>query len=179
MTEDKTIFEVIRNRRSVRSYTKKDIAQDILVKLVDAARWAPTPSNVQSWRFIVVRADENLRHLKNVSPGFPPEARASIVVCSNLEEVKKFGESKIPILVAEEAAAAVQNILLAAHSLGLGSCPVASFSKVGVQEVLDLPDYMQPILLVALGYPGRYPETPERKELSNIIFWEKYVKYSQ
>ena len=179
MTKDKTIFEVIRNRRSVRSYTNEDIAKDVLVKLVDAARWAPTPSNVQSWRFIIVRADENLRHLKNVSPGLPPEARAVIVVCSNLKEVQRFGESKIPILVAEEATAAVQNILLVACSLGLGSCPVASFSKVGVHEVLDLTDYIQPILLVALGYPDRFPKTPERKELSKIIIWEKYIMDSQ
>lgn len=176
MMEDEDILEIVKNRRSVRSYIKKDIPKGLLLKLVDAARWAPTPSNVQSWRFIVVRTDENLNHLKNVSPGFPAEARAAIVVCSNLKEAQRFGEAKIPILMAEEAAVAVQNILLAACSLALGSCPVASFSKTGVQEVLDLPDYIQPILLVALGYPDGYPEAPERKELSKILFWERYRK---
>ncbi|MGQ9478343.1 MAG: nitroreductase family protein [Candidatus Bipolaricaulia bacterium] len=69
---------------------------------------------------------------------------------------------------------AAQNMLLMAYVLGLGSCPVASFSEVGVRELLELPDHLCPILLVALGFPDKYPDPPRRKELSQITFWERY-----
>jgi len=78
------------------------------------------------------------------------------------------------ILTAEEAAMAVQNMLLMAYSLGFGSCPVASFSKAGIKELLELPDHIYPILLVALGFPDQQPVPPQRKELSRITFWERY-----
>jgi len=61
-----------------------------------------------------------------------------------------------------------------AHSLGLGSCPVASFSSVGMRTLLELPDHMRPILLVALGFSAEHPDPPQRKELSQITFWERY-----
>ncbi len=169
------LFEVIKGRRSVRSYEDREVPVEMLEKLLDAGRWAPTPGNVQSWRFIVVRETRQLERLKALSPGFPREAKAAIVVCSDRGDME-LGESSGhgETLAAEEGAMAAQNMLLMAHALGLGSCPVASFSEVGVRELLELPDHIRPIILIALGFPAEHPDPPPRKELSRISFWEKY-----
>lgn len=172
--KEEIAFEFIKGRRSIRSYRDQDVPREMLTKILEAGQWAPTPSNVQSWRFIVVQGARQLETLKALSPGFPRPARAAIAVCSDHGDTQGFGESSRPILAAEEAAVAVQNMLLMAHSLGLGSCPVASFSEMGIRELLELPDHISPILLVALGFPSKHPSPPQRKDLSRITFWESY-----
>lgn len=174
LNKEQVIFEVIKGRRSVRSYKNQRVPEGMLMKILEAGQWAPTPGNVQSWRFIVVREARQLERLKALSPGFPREAQAAIVVCSDRRAMEGFGEDMSRLLAAEEAAMAAQNMLLVAYSLGLGSCPVASFSEVGVSELLELPDHIYPIILVALGFPDKYPDPPRRKELGEITFWERY-----
>jgi len=92
------------------------------------------------------------------------------VVCSDTREMQPFSI----VSAAQEAAMAAQNMLLKAHSLGLGSCVVSSFSKVGVIALLDIPYYICPIILIALGFPAEIPTPPLRKPLSHVIFWERY-----
>ncbi|MCK4393716.1 nitroreductase family protein [Candidatus Bipolaricaulota bacterium] len=168
------MLDVVKKRRSVRSYKDEEVPREILMKLLEAGQWAPTPSNVQSWRFIVVQEPKQLRTLKTLSPGFPVEATAAIALCSDQGDTQSFGKSFQRILVAEEAAMAVQNMLLVSCSLGLGSCVVASFSQTGIKELLQLPAYIHPILLVALGFPRKQPVAPQRKQLSRITSWELY-----
>ncbi|MEA3558165.1 MAG: nitroreductase family protein [Candidatus Thermoplasmatota archaeon] len=170
----KIILEVIKGRRSIRSYKDGEVPRGMLMKILEAGRWAPTPSNVQSWRFIVVQEAKQLGSIKDLSPGFPREASAAIMVCSDQGDMQDFGEASRPILAAEEAAMAAQNMLLMAHCLGLGSCPVASFSRTGIRALLELPDHIRPILMVALGFSAEHPDPPRRKELSRITFWERY-----
>ena len=168
------ILEVIKGRRSIRAYKDEKAPQEMLLRILEAGEWAPTPSNVQSWRFIVVQKAAQLRALKAFSPGFPRGAPSAIVVCSDQRDMQEFEGGLRPILAAEEAAMAVQNMLLMAHALGLGACPVASFSTPGVRELLELPDHIHPILLVALGFPDEQPVPPGRKELTRITSWERY-----
>lgn len=173
LSKEKIVFEVIKGRRSVRSFKDEEVPREMLIRILEAGQWAPSPSNVQSWRFIVVQEAKQLGTLKTLSPGFP-KAPAAIVVCSDQRDMKRFGETLRVILTAEEVAMAVQNMLLMAYSLGFGSCPVASFSKAGIKELLELPDHIYPILLVALGFLDEQPVPPQRKELSRITFWERY-----
>ena len=173
-SKEEIILEVIKERRSIRSYTDEKVSREMLMKILEAGQWAPTPSNVQSWRFIVVQGAQQFRALKTLSPGFPREATTAIVVCSDQRRTKSFGETLSPILAAEEVAMAVQNMLLMAHSLNLGSCAVASFSEAGIKELLELPDEISPILLVALGFPNEHPIAPQRENLSQITSWERY-----
>ena len=168
------VFEAIKGRRSIRLYKDGEIPREMLIKILEAGQWAPTPSNVQSWRFIAVQEATQLESLKDLSPGFPREASVVIVVCSDQGDMQDFGEASRSILAAEEAAMAAQNMLLMAHSLGLGSCPVASFSGTGIRALLELPDHIRPILMVALGFSAEHPDPPRRKELSRITFWERY-----
>lgn len=171
---DEIIFKVIRERRSVRSYDGRQVSKKMLERLMEAGQWAPSPSNVQSWRFVAVQEGGQLAMLKSLSPGFPRQATAAIAICSDQREAGSFsGESKT-ILLAEEAAMAGQNMLLMAHAMGLGACAVASFSEAGIRTLLELPDPIRPILIVALGFPEELPIAPKRKALSQITSWETY-----
>jgi nitroreductase len=174
LNERRFVSNAIIRRRSIRAYKGENVPREMIIKILEAGQWAPTPSNVQSWRFIVVQETKQLGRLKNLSPGFPREAPAAIVICSDQGDVRDFGEPSRPILTAEEAAMAAQNMLLLAYSLGLGSCAVASFSEGGIRTLLELPDHIRPILMVALGFSAVHPDPPQRKELSQITFWERY-----
>lgn len=171
---EEIILNVIKERRSVRTYDDRKVSKEMLERLMEAGQWAPSPGNVQSWRFVAVQEVGQLATLKTLSPGFPQQATAAIVVCSDQRDLRDFaGESK-PILLAEEAAMAAQNMLLLAHVLGLGACAVASFSEGGIKELLELPEFIRPILIVALGFPKKQPVAPQRKALSQILSWEVY-----
>ena len=171
---EEIIFNVIKERRSVRTYDDRKVSKEMMERLMEAGQWAPSPSNVQSWRFVAVQEDGQLATLKTLSPGFPKQATAAIAICSDQRDVTSFsGESKT-ILLAEEAAMAGQNMLLAAHALGLGTCAVASFSEGGIKELWELPDHIRPILIVALGFPKKQPVAPQRKALSQITSCETY-----
>jgi len=168
------VYDVIRERRSIRSYTDKPPPASLLDRLVDVGRWAPTPSNVQSWRFVVVQEPANLSVLKNLSPGFPKQATAAVVICSEKGDVERFAGITGQVLVAQEAAMAAQNMHLMAHAMGYGSCAVASFSLAGVTAMLELPEHVEPVLILALGIPSRQPPPPTRKPLETITHYEVY-----
>jgi len=146
----------------------------MLMEILAAGQWAPSGSDVQSWRFVVVQEPQNLEILKALSPGFPRGAPAAIIVCSDQQDMESIPEAIRPLEDAENVAMAVQNMLLVAHSLGLGACAVGSFSASGITELLELPDCIRPILLVSLGFPAGHFTPPKRKELSRIVFWERY-----
>ena len=171
---EENIFKVIKERRSVRSYDDRKVSKEGVERLLESGQWAPSPSNVQSWRFVVVQEDGQLATLKTLSPGFPKQATVSIVICSDERDVQSFAGTSTQILAAEEAAMAAQNMLLMAHALGLGACAVASFSEIGIRALLELPDHIRPILIVALGVPKKQPVAPQRKALSQITSWETY-----
>jgi len=132
-TNGEVVFAVIKERRSIRSYKHEKVPREMLEKILVAGTWAPSPGNVQSWRFIVVQKAEQLRMLKLLSPGFSKQAPTAIVICSDQRDMQDIGGKLRLMDTAEETAMAVQNMLLMAYSLGLGSCPVASFSRAGIR----------------------------------------------
>ena len=166
--------DVIKQRRSVRAFTETPPPQSCLDILVDVGRWAPTPSNVQSWRFVTVLEQANLAVVGNLAPGFPNQATAAIVLCSNERETNAFSGLTRSVLVGQEAAMAAQNMLLMAHAMGYGSCVVASFSEVAVGLALELPAHIIPVLIVALGTPSLQTVPPQRKTLEDITYKECY-----
>ena len=168
------VFEAIRTRRSVRTFQPTPILAPVVEHLVDAARWAPSPSNLQTWRFIAVQNPAALATLKALSPGFPRQATTAIVICSDRRDVHGCEEEFARVIVIEEAAMAAQNLLLAAHALGVGACAVASFSPRGIAELIELPDPIWPILIIALGIPNSQPDAPQRRPVETILSWETY-----
>ncbi len=172
--EFQDLLEIIKTRRSIRAY-KKDakIPSELLEKVLEAGLWSPTSSNVQPWEFIVVKEKANLMKVKALSPGIFGYPDAIIILAVNKERAKRGGPRGAEIALMDLAMAA-QNMMLEAHYLGLGSCPVLSFSKEGIKELLETPEQVEPALMLTLGYPAESPSPPKRRSLDEVVHYEKY-----
>jgi F420 biosynthesis protein FbiB-like protein len=195
------IFKAIRERRSVRKYFSKEVPESVLQKVLDAARWAPSAHNAQPWRFILIRDLNVKRRLAEAmagewnkdlhQDGFLPEDRERlvkasakqftsapilIVVCLTMNDMHKYPDEKRRaaeyVMAVQSVAAAIQNMLLAAHAEGLGACWFCAplFCPEVVRETLEIPKNFQPQALIAMGYPAERPKTPRRKSLESIVY---------
>jgi nitroreductase len=164
-------LEAIRTRRSVRSYTSEPIDDADLQKIIEAAASAPSGGNRQSWLFISICDPKNIARMRAICPGIVGIPAGIIVLCLDLQGQKR---ENLPIINYLDIGAAMQNILLAAHDLGLGGCAIGSFHVEGVKEFLKIPDHMEPVLLTVLGKPKSIPSAPRKKPLQEIYFHESY-----
>jgi nitroreductase len=155
------VLEAIRTRRSIRSFKSDEISDEDAVKMLEAARLAPSAGNKQSWTFIYIKDPQVIRMIKNCSPGFYADATAVIVM-----GIKKEDEKRGTL----DVCFAAENILLAAHALGIGGCPIVSFNSDAVREIINAPKDWQAILVVSLGYPDKVPSPPLKKKLSDIAY---------
>lgn len=173
-----TLFDsVLAKRVSVRSFKNKQIPKDVLEKILTAATQAPASGNMQPWEFIVVD-DQVMKAevVKHTFSGFYSkaannqqwikEAGAVIIACANLKRTQaRYGEMG-DVWAPLDVAAAVENMLLAATALGLAGCWVGGFQAVGIRKLLHIPDYVQPIGLVPIGYPKE--EKSQQKEKLSV-----------
>ncbi|MFC1733621.1 nitroreductase family protein [candidate division KSB1 bacterium] len=149
-------------RRSIRKYTKQVISQEFVVKLLEAAMHAPSARNLQPWQFIVINEREKLDDLSEIHPygKMLKEATLTILVCGdrNLESNDAY--------LLQNCVASTQNILLAAHDLGLGAVWLGVYPREqrinDIRKYFNLPDHILPISLISLGYPAETKEIPER-----------------
>ncbi len=177
------VFEAIKNRRSIRRY-KTDPVDDKTVELVlDAARLAPSWANTQCWRFIVVRDPAKKEALastmlhNNVATDSIRNAPVVIVACAELGKSGYYdGE-----LVTDkgdwymfDVAVAMQNLVLAAWSLGLATVYVGHFDASKAARILAVPEGFCVVAMTPLGYPAQERNPRPRKELSEIVFHEKF-----
>lgn len=167
------VLEAIRQRRSVRSFKPEPLTREQLETILEAAVWAPSGGNRQAWRFVVVTDPRRIGAVRALSPGMPGIPTAVVVACSDLG-LSSGGASKPEgeAVVLCDVSMACQNMMLAAWSLGIGSCVIRSFSQLGVARLLGLPEGIRPELLVALGYPARIPPAPPRRPMEEVVHWE-------
>ncbi|MFB0567327.1 MAG: nitroreductase family protein [Candidatus Bathyarchaeia archaeon] len=169
------VLEAIRSRRSVRKYKPEAVPDDLVEKILEAAVWAPSGSNIQPWNFIVIRDRKVLGMVRKISPGYFGDAPLAILVCSDKERAYKLGgELGRDYLSVADCAVAVQNMLLASYASGLGTCIVKSFSSTAIKHILEIPDRIEPELLVIVGYPDQSPKPPPRRPLEEITYLNKY-----
>jgi len=168
------ILEAIRKRQSVRSYQDKEIPEDVLQQVLEAGRLAPSAHNKQHRKFIVVK-DEDLR--KKLVPAcenqkFVGKAPVVIAGCAtNPEYVMTCGEHSYPI----DLAIALDHMSLEAVSLGLGTCWIGAFYQKQVKEILGVPENVRIVSIMPLGYPKELGTKTERKPLSEIVCYDKYI----
>ncbi len=184
------VLEAIKTRRSIRKYKPTPVDDRTIETVSEAARWAPSWANTQCWRFIVVRdskiKDKLAEVLTTASDRPNPAAEAirnapvAIVVCA---ELRKSGysvkEPRKPVTdkgdwYMFDVALAMQNLILAAHSLGLGTVPIGAFDARKVASILGVPEGFCVVALTPLGYPDEEPSVRPRKELSEIVFYDKF-----
>lgn len=164
------VSQAIRGRRSIRKFQSRDVPEEKLMEILEAGRWAPSASNFQPWRFIVVR-DKGIRGaLARVSSYGKFMTQSPVVIAVTVDPAS----SNHPV---EDGAAATQNMLLAAHALGLGTCWIGSFDSVWeeqAKEVLGIPAGKRLLSLVALGYPAESGGS-SRKPLDDMVSHDRYT----
>jgi len=175
------LFECIVTRRSVRSYEKKDVPNELIGQMLEAAVRAPSAGNIQPWEFIVVKDIEIKKELSAAAlrQRHVNEAPVVIVVCVNPEKTAdKFGKRGKLIYCIQDTAAAIENMLLTANSLGLGTCWIGSFEDDEVRKILNIPQKLKPIALITVGFPKEYekPTKTSRIPFENITWMDKYGK---
>ena len=152
-------WEVIARRHSVRDYADdRNIPQDVIEKVLDAAVQAPSAGNLQSWRFIIVRDEALKTALARAAfdQRFVARAPVVVVVCSVPDHSgSRYGDRGRSLFTIQDTAAATENMLLAVTALGLGACWVGAFDERAVAEALALPGELRPVALVPIGYPAR------------------------
>lgn len=163
------ILEVIKTRRSIRQYTRDPISEEDINKILEAGRWAPSASNTQPWKFIVLRSQEARKRLADtlIWGRFLSQAALGIAVTVNPTA------STHPV---EDGAAATQNILLEAHSLGLGTCWIGTYGsshEASAKKVLNIPEDERLLSVIAIGHPAETPQK-ERRELAELTFTDEY-----
>ena len=170
------VTKVIKERRSIRRFSKKSINDDIILGALDAALWAPSAGNVQDKEFIVIRNDKTKESLVEAvfEQNWVAHAPVIIILLSNLSKLRlKFSErAEFYSLVG--GGASLENMLLYLTSEGLQGTHVGLFDELVVKRVLGVPDDRRVISIIALGYPAEKPPVPQRIELRNVTFFENY-----
>jgi len=165
-------FDAIKGRRSVRKYTDRKIPKERLEEIMQAAVWSPSGSNAQAWEFIVVENNDDIKKIKTLSPGIFGNPAAMIIVCRDLKRAYEVcGELGRDVLSLMDISMASQNIMLAAYDIGIASCVVRSFGISAVKRLYDLPEHINPELLITLGYPEETPKPRKRRGVSEVVHW--------
>lgn len=167
------VFEAIRNRSSIRRYKNTQVEEEKLVKILESARIAPSASNRQKWKFIVVTKSETRKKLVKAAydQNFVGEAPVTIVACSTEPERRMpCGQYAYPI----DISIAVSFMILEATEQGLGTCWLGAFNEEKVKKILDIPEEIRVPAMFTLGYPDETPCPRPRKELTDIVCFEKF-----
>jgi nitroreductase len=170
------VFEAIKSRRSIRAYASTPVPEEDLNKILEAARLAPSAENIQPWYFIVVTDQEKKKQIAESGffAGFIKEAPILIVGCGDRKASPRWYEIDVAI--------AMQNMVLAATAEGLGTCWVGSFDEELVRKLLKIPEHLEIIALLAVGYPRKKIDVTgkivhivrRRKQLDKIVGYEEF-----
>lgn len=177
------VIQAIKTRRSIRHYKTAPVKEEDLEVILEAARWAPSWANTQCRRLIVVR-DPAIKG--KLADTLNPENRAVsairdapvvIAACAQLGRAGYF-DGKAATDKGDwymfDVALAMQNLVLAAHSLGLGTVHVGRFDTRKAAEILQLPEGIVIVEMTPLGYPDQAPKVSPREELSEFVFYDRY-----
>jgi albonoursin synthase len=174
------LLGLIRSRRVVRDLTPEPVGDDDLLMVLEAGLWATSGGNNRIHRFLVVRDPRTIRLVVDLSPGIFSPPGVMIVVCADLDVAERLEldmeRYKTPWI---DVGTAAMNMMMQAHALGLGSCPATSFSRSGVEAVLELPPQAEPALILQVGHrPAGTAAAPRptgtSSRLARFVYWERY-----
>ena len=166
------ILDLLKSRRSIRIYQDKPIPQDLLFQILEAGRWAPSGANLQPWHFIVVTDPETRKKVGQAARfffiKFSHVEKAPAIIALGFDTRKgKYGRYDVTL--------AGGNMMTMATSLGLGTCWIGAFDELKVKEILGIPENIEVIALMTLGYPDEKAEVPPRVELEKVVHWESWT----
>jgi len=170
-------LDCIATRRSVRKYKDISIEFEKIGKILDAGRLAPSAGNLQDWKFILVTEEEARKKIAEacLKQYWMQDAPVHIIVVSHPKRVARFyGEKGEKIYTQHNAAAAMQNMLLAANDQGLGCCWVGAFEEGMLRQALAIPDSAMPQAVLTFGYSDEKAKRPPKYTIEDVAFIEAY-----
>ncbi|MBM2824468.1 MAG: nitroreductase [Dehalococcoidales bacterium] len=181
------ILEVIKKRRTIRAYKATPVDQKTLDTILDAGRLAPSWGNTQTWRWIIVKDSniktqiaDNILRTGNRGTNAVKTAPVLIVACAELNKAAfRDGQpttDKGGSWYMFDAGVALEHMVLAAESLGLGTMFIGGMDSKKVETLLGVPSEYTCVILMVLGYPDEQPEARPRKEMAEIVFKDKFGK---
>ncbi len=170
------LMEAIKTRRSIRKYKETPVPENLLKEVLNAARLAPSAENAQPWKIVVVRDVEVRQKVTQACNGqrFLLQAPVVLVLCGIPEEAFPTVGGYMSSHVID-AAIALDHLTLAARALGLGTCWVAKFKEDRLRDILGIPEDVRVIAVSPLGYPDESPERSPRKNLEELISYDRYA----
>jgi len=165
--------ELIRKRRSIRSYQKREIPDEILMRILDSARLAPSAKNLQPWKFVIVKDENRKLEIARLCKERLWIADASVIIAGvaiNPDYRMGCGEPSSQI----DISIAFTHMILAAANEGFGSCWLGTFKIPEVKNILGIPERFPLVSLLAIGYPAENPPPKDRKDINEIFCIEKW-----
>lgn len=176
------VLEAIHKRRSIRDYADRPVPDEVVSRIIEAGTWAPSSGNMQAWEFVIVKDAEARRKLVEttdagiVSRGgvttqeWILDAPVVIIVCYDVKRMTaRYGKKGRELLTILDCMGCVQNMLLAATELRLGTCCVVGFFPDQLKAALPIPKELTPMLLVPMGYPSFQPPPPYRLPVEDVV----------
>ena len=171
------VFEAIKERRSIRSFTAGDVSDEAVKQLIDVARYAPSAGNTQPLELVVVR-DQKIKQLLTLAAlnqMFIQKAPIVFVVCADITRSRMhYGERGEKLYSIQDTAAATENILLAAQEMGLVTCWIGAFNEKEVAKAINAPKNTKPVAIIPVGYPAVRPSTPKKRDVTEIVHYETF-----
>ncbi len=199
------LTDLLKTRRSIRRYKQKPVPSDLIRNILETTSYAPSAHNAQPWRFIVIAETEQKNAIANAMAQvwmselerdhIPKNMRWAtvnrsverftsapvlILACMSMEDMDSYSDAERRKderdLAVQSLGAAVQTLLLAAHSNGLGSCWFCApiFCKTKVQQALGIPAEVEPQALITLGFADEAPKLPKRKPFAEFVYQQRW-----
>lgn len=166
------VLKTIKYRRSIRSFLNKQIPEEIINKIIESLIWAPSAGNLQARKFFFVSNKDLKRQISRaaLNQTFISEAPLVIVGCIDKSKIyPRYGERGIKLYAIQDVACSITNAMLVAYENGLGTVWIGAFREEEVSEILNLPSYLRPVVILPIGYPAYIPSAPPRVSFQEAV----------
>lgn len=167
------IYTLIKQRRSVRAYQDRPVPEEVLERLLEAARWAPSARNLQRYKLVVVRNEQRRQALAQAACEQSFIAQAPVVLAAVTLEPERIMTCAVPA-GPMNVSIAMDHLMLAATAEGLGTCWIGAFEQDPVKAILGVPESYRVEVLMPVGYPADQPGEKTRKKLDELVCEEQF-----
>ena len=158
------VLKAIQQRRSIRRFTPEPLMREQIQTILEAGRWAPSGKNTQPWRFVVVETLTKREEMAKLAPQGGMVATAPVTLAVLLDRNAGYD----PLKDVQGIGAAIENILLAVHALGLGACWMGRTRDRAIEALIGAKDHEELMAIIPIGHPAESPRSPERQPLKKI-----------
>jgi len=165
-------FETLKARHSVRAYKDKEIEEDKIYQILEAANSAPSAGNLQSYEIVLIRDKERKKKIAAASynQNFIAQAPIILVFCANIyKSSTKYGERGEKLYALQDATIACSYAQLAATTLGLASCWIGAFDEEKIKKIINAPAHIKPVAILPIGYAAEKPYITSRRKLKDLV----------